>query len=207
MDVDSFKEKYWIGEEGADLKVVQNRQYTKNLKLNLQTFAGTISADPFKSNYTAGAGLGFYFTEYLGIHTYYWKLWTFRSDAETVLLNETGRGANSNRLDHLIGGELSWSILYGKLSLIGKAILHFDLFLIGGAGYLMTENGNTVSPWAGLGQQIFITKWLTFRADWRFMYWRENVIERWTPALLGEKINERNVFASTFTVGLTALFP
>jgi outer membrane beta-barrel protein len=211
LDVDGLKEKYWNNESSPELRVVQNRTYTKELKVSVQPFFNLISADPFQSTLGAGFELGFNPTEYLGMHAIYSRVWNSPTSAADAFLTKAGFAANSNPIQHLIGGEVSWSILYGKLSLIGKAILHFDLYLHGGAGYLFTDNGNTVTPWAGLGQQIYIFKWMTLKADYRFMYWRENVVNKYevsaTAQPLGTVLGQRNVFAHWFAIGLNFLFP
>ncbi len=208
LDVDGLKEKYWSSETSSDVRVIQNRTYTKELKISLAPHFTTLSADPFQDIIGAGASLGFNPTEYLGIHAFYSWFHPTSSAAARAFLTAATFGANSNPVRHLIGGELAWSLLYGKLSLLGKAILHFDLYTHAGGGYLFTDNGNTVAPWAGLGQQLFLTKWLTLKVDYRFMYWRENVVNRSTPSVeVGAVIGQRNVFANMFTFGLNLLFP
>ncbi len=208
LDVDGLKEKYWNNESSPELRVVQNRTYTKEYKVSLEPFFSVLSSDPFQDILGVGVQAGFNFTEYLGVHAIYSRFWSTPSGASAAFLTAAGYGANVNPVNHLLGGEVSWSILYGKLSLIGKAILHFDLMAQGGAGYLHTNNGGTISPWLGLGQQIYIFKWMTLRADYRFAYWRENVVNLYTPGTtLGQVIGGRNVFAHLLTFGLTFLFP
>jgi outer membrane beta-barrel protein len=206
IEVDNLKQKYWAKGNEADLEVVQNRLYTKQYKLNIELMAGTVSGDPFLNSISYGGLLGFNFTESVGVNALYWKLKSSTSSAYDAFVLSAGRGANSNPLLSLMGGELSWGILYGKLSLLGKAILHFDLFLYGGLGQIKTENNSALAPWVGVGQQLYITRWMSLRADYRFLRYKEDILERFSPLNeIGTLRASRYTYAGAFTVGLNFL--
>jgi outer membrane beta-barrel protein len=207
LEVDALKQKYWAKGNEADLEVVQNRMYTKQYKLNIGLMAGSVAGDPFLNSKAYGGTLGFNFTESLGVNALYWRLSSSYSSAYDAFVELSGYGSNSNPLHSLLGGELSWGILYGKLSLLGKAILHFDLFLYGGAGQIKTQNNSSLAPWVGIGQQLYITRWLTFRVDYRYIRYNEDIIELYGTADVpkGTLRQTRSTSASALTFGVNFL--
>ena len=220
VEVDSLKKQFWLNTPGVDLNVVQNRVYTKAWKFNFEAMGGPFSGDPFVNSWVYGAQLGYNFGEYLGFHAMYWKIASSFNSAYTTLVNATttssspGYGSNSNQMQSMVGGEMSWSLLYGKLSLLGKAIIHFDLFVIAGGGILKANTGatqgeqsfSTFSYWPGIGQQFYVTPWMALRADYRMMIYGEDVVESNQPATMGNVLSHKTTYAPTFTVGLNFFF-
>ncbi|MGZ3687743.1 MAG: outer membrane beta-barrel domain-containing protein [Bdellovibrionota bacterium] len=207
LDVDSLKQKYWAHGTDGEYNVVQNRIYTKALKINVEPMGGFIGSDPFLNTWVYGLQVGFNPLEYLGFDVIYLHASTAPTSANSALLAASGFGANSNPINNIIGGELTGSFLYGKLSLLGKAIIHFDLYALAGGGAIFANNGASGTGWVGFGEQAFITTWLTFRTDFRFYIWQENVVELFRPATIGNILGQRLVFAPAGFVGFNFLFP
>lgn len=77
--------------------------------------------------------------------------------------------------------DATWAPIYGKLSLFGESILHFDTFLTAGVGIFVSQRGERASPEAaleevtnvnpavnlGIGQRYYINEWLAFRVELR----------------------------------------
>lgn len=62
---------------------------------------------------------------------------------------------------------------YGKVALMSEWILHFDAYLGGGAGVLISSGATPVAPAleVGGGARLFLNRWLALRADLRdFVY-------------------------------------
>lgn len=208
VDPNLLSERYWNA--GApDLNVVQNRQFSKSGRLNLQGGASLVSHDPFMTTYSVVGSLGMHFSEYLGFHAVYMKFFDSNSPAVDALIKaELAAGPtqplyypNLNPLNQLFGGEVSWALLYGKLSLIGKLIIHYDIMLLGGAGLLMSQNGNLIAPWAGVAQQIYLSRFLDFRFDFRYLMYSENLIEQNSVITRGQVVANRFTGAPVVTVG------
>src|SRR5438105_2701506 len=47
VDIEGIKKKYWVEGQDTRLSVVQDRQYTKEGRLELGAFGGFLSGDPF----------------------------------------------------------------------------------------------------------------------------------------------------------------
>jgi outer membrane beta-barrel protein len=202
LDVDSLKKKYWETGSGDNLRVVQNRTYTKANRLNLGLLGGALNNDPFLNAYSYGAKVGYDFTEYFGINFSY-LLGTFSYGAAyDALVTAQGYGSNSNPISAIYGAEVLWSLLYGKVSVIGLSIIHFDMYLCGGLGLISAKNGKNLAPWVGIGQQAFLNRWMSLSATYRVYRYVENVVELNRPGLVGSVIGNRTTYAGSVILGL-----
>ena len=94
------------------------------------------------------------------------------------------------------------SLLYGKLSLLGASIVHYDMHLSAGAGAHMTETGTYFAPSIGIGQRFYVSKNTSIRFDYRLLYYKERIIEKIVPTKLGEVRGERDNFTSSISLGV-----
>ena len=211
VDVAPLTNRYWNA-NAPDANVVQNRIYKKNHRASLNVNYSMLSHDPFLTTSGIGGTLGYNFSEEIGFHLVYWKISEANSSAVTSLESAerqsggTPYAPNLNPIKSIFGGEVSWAILYGKLSLLGKAILHFDFFLMGGAGSLSTQNGSAIGGWLGLGQQIYLTTSLAFRVDYRLLIYSEKLYEINDVATKGHLLETRTTMAPTVSLGLSLYF-
>ncbi len=203
-DVSKIREKYWARGEESELGVVQDRLYTKKNRLEISAFGGLMSSDPFLDVKGAGGTLGFHFSETLAAHVVYWKAFASNSSALDTFEAEVKATTNTNKPSSYLGGEIGASFLYGKLSLAGASIIHYDLHLLGGAGVTSTETGHYVTPSIGLGQNIYVTSRISLRLDYRLMYYREAIHEKVKPAPeRGQFLNYRNNWTNALTLGFS----
>lgn len=214
IDVKALREKYWAKGEQSELRVVRNRTYTKSGKVEVGGFLGITNTNPFLNVKNLGLSLGYNFTEYLGVEVDYWHYSVSASSAAITFENETtAEGtphvADSNDPKDFIGAELLYSPIYGKLSLFGSTIIYYDLHLLGGAGETSTEAGTYFTPIVGIGQQIWLTKQLSLRLDFRETYYRETVLAKTlndpqVPFL--SPVGSNNNFSNIISLGFTYLF-
>lgn len=206
VNVDSIKEKYWAQGEQKELSVVQNRLYTKSKKIELGAFGGLIFSDPFLSVKLAGASVGFHLSEYFAIHAFGWKHFVNSSSALETFETTRNATTNTNKPRAYYGAEAAWSMLYGKLSLIGRKILHYDFHLLGGAGMTNTESGNYITPHLGVGQQVYVSDAVSIRLDYRIMAYREDIREKVIPTKIGQTVGTRWNWTNSITLGITYMF-
>jgi outer membrane beta-barrel protein len=218
VNVDAIKEKYWARGEEAELGVVQNRLYSKERKFEFGTYGGFLSTDPFLTVTSVGGSFGFHFTEYVSLHVFGWKSFVGKSTAFDGFQEATERAGgapavpNTNYPTYYYGIEPSWSLLYGKLSVVGKAIIYYDFHLLGGLGITGTEFKPLFTPHIGVGQQIFLSKLASLRVDYRIMHYTEQLIKKRDPreapiANEGLPIDgERSNWTHAITVGVSFLF-
>jgi len=210
ISAENVKQRYWSQGSESDLGVVQNRLYTKESKIELQPFFGFISADPFLDVHSYGGLLGYHFSEYFAVNALGWKHNVSGSSAlerlETDITTGAPTTANLNKPEWFVGSELQFSPLYGKLSLMGKMILYYDFHLMAGAGMTKTQNGQYITPFLGIGQQIYLSQWAALRLDYRHMYYKEEIIERVRPSTFGHVIGKRSTWTSALTMGVSFIF-
>lgn len=203
-DVESVKENYWNRTSDGDVEVVQNRLYSKKNRLSLQIGAGTVSTDPFLNVKSVSGGIGFHFSESLGLYAIGRKYLVSDSSYLTELRNGVTTGAatsaNVNRPNSYFGGELQYSPFYGKMSLSGASIIHYDAHFLLGLGVTDTESGKYSTPSIGFGPEFYLGKTVAVRLDYRLTYYSETIRERilTTRTTAGERDN----FGHHLTLGL-----
>lgn len=203
--VETIKEKYWARGDESELGVVQNRLYTKAGKVEVGFFGGLVSTDPFLDVQTIGASAGWHLSEYFALHALGWKSYASPSSALRVFEAERKATTNTNMPKSFLGLELAGSFLYGKLSLFGKKIIYYDLYVNGGAGLTETESGRYFTPIVGLGQQFYVTKMISLKINYRLTPYHENIIEKVIPTSMGTVIDERTNWSHTFALGVSFL--
>lgn len=202
VNVESVKEKYWARGDESELGVVQNRLYSKAQKWELGLGIGITSTDPFLSVKTFGGTFGFHFNEYFSAHLMGSKHSVSSSNANDVL-EAGGKKANTNKPKDHIGLEGRASLLYGKLSVVGKQIVYYDFHFLLGAGGTNTETGRYFTPHTGLGQQIFLSKRMSFNVDYRIMRYNDRAREKTITSKLGQLTEERTNWAHNVAFGIS----
>lgn len=200
VQVKQLKEQYWSETEEAD--VVQNRLYGKKNRVELSLFGGKISSDPFLTVKNFGGSLGYHFNESVSLHLVGWKAIVSGSDALETLEKEQDTTANTNKPKSYLGLEGDYSFIYGKLSLLGKTILYFDMLGLVGLGSTSTENGSALSAYLGLSQRIFLSKGVALRLDYRLMHYKEKIIGR-EDTNKGDVLDQRSNWSDVITVGFS----
>ncbi len=202
LDVESVKRKYWAQGNESEMSVVQNRLYTKEGKFELGLFYANQVGDPFLVIRDFGGLISHHFTEEWGVTLLGWKSFVSNSTAYTAFVNTPGfpGDTNSDRPKYFIGGEVMFSPIYGKLSLIGKAILYYDLHVMAGAGRMSQDNGNYFSPMLGIGQQIYLNKSLALRVDYRWITYSETIINKQNG-----QVSSRRNYTDAISLGLDFL--
>jgi len=207
VDLSAVRERYWSRGEESEISVVQNRQYKKAQRFDLGLMAGIVSSDPFLKTTTFGGSIGYHFSEYFSAHLIGMKHIVSGSTALKTFEETLGATTNNNPAKSYFGLEVLGSLIYGKLSIIGRSILYYDLHLSAGTGAMTTENGTSLSPSLGIGQQIHLSDQLSLRVDYRLQYYRETLIEKVITPKLGQVVGQRDNWSNTVTVGVQYRLP
>jgi len=202
-DVQKIREKYWARGNEAEMGVVQNRLYPKRHRIELGVFGGNLNGDPFLSTFMAGASLGFHFSEFFALHAIYWSPSVNASSALKTLETDLNTTANTNKPLSFIGLDGRASILYGKLSLLGAAILYFDSYFSLGVGQMKTESGTNFSVSGGFGQQIHLSRVFSINIDYRVLWYKERIIGKVPSVNLGTDLGTRSNLSNAITLGFS----
>lgn len=205
IDIDAIRQKYLSQAEDNEIRVVQNRQHTKKGKISLGIHAGSISTDPFLSVRNLGGSLGYYFNEFWGTEFLGWKSFANGSSALDTLYQSTKphQTTDTNKPSSFYGLQFLFSPIYGKLSVLGKLIVYYDLNLVGGAGLTGTASGSYLTPFIGLDQRVYVGKYTSLGISYHFMEYSEKVLKA-NPSVPGEIAGERTNYSSV--VMLSMLF-
>lgn len=135
------------GEIVTKQDVVQNRYFLKSNRFEIAPVLGIVPNNPMVNRYTGGVLLAYHFTENFAVGgqiIYSPDLGTNDLKDLTNTLVVIAHNGDPNvdfqqPLDKLVLGatfSANWIPVYGKINLIGEAVLNFDLYLSGGLGML-----------------------------------------------------------------------
>lgn len=206
FDVDNIKKKYWARGDESQLGVVQNRLYKKANRWSLGFFVGAQFADPFLLVTPIGMTAGYHFSETFGLNLLFFRPIVSESSAFKRFVEEKDGLINTNEQIFSLGVEGNWSLLYGKLSLVGRKIIYYDMHLSTGGGVVETESGRYAFLTGGLGQRFFLNKNLSMRLDYRLQFYRERFFEKTIDNQIGNLLGSRNVMGHTVTLGFDIMF-
>lgn len=204
-DIEKIKEKYWARGNEAEMGVVQNRLYPKVHRVEVSLTGGALSGDPFLSTYTLGLTAGYHFSEFFALHLVGWKAIVSPSAALKTLQQQLNTTANTNEPRFYFGPEARASVLYGKLSLLGAAILYFDAYFSLGGGIVSTESGSSGAVTAGVGQQIHVSRTVSLDLAYKFLWYHETVLGK-LPSNFGQPVSKRGNLSSELSLGISIFF-
>lgn len=206
VNVDAIKEKYWARGNETELGVVQNRTYSKKGRFEVGLLGGVIYSDPFLSIQTLGLELAYHLSETIALQVLAMDYFSNPSGALETFRSVENATTNVNNPKGYLGSEVAASVLYGKLSVLGKSIIYYDLHLLGGLGVTNTDSGKYFTPTVGIGQRFYIDQHFSLRVDYRLQYFRETILESQIPAQMGQSVGTRNNWGNTITLGIYYLF-
>jgi len=123
-------------------------------------------------------------------------------------------GKAPGQMNWLIGLNLEWAPLYGKISLFAEGFAHFNMYLIGGPIAVQYQaprslgQGGSEATWTiggefGLGMRFVFNRWLALRFELRDEVYREKT--QAATETTGALYQVRNQFF--FGIGLSMFFP
>ncbi|MBI2378298.1 MAG: outer membrane beta-barrel domain-containing protein [Deltaproteobacteria bacterium] len=151
------------------IKSVQRKVFLKKSRFEIFPQFGLDLNDPFYQHLLIGAAAGYHVADSLSVEVR--GGFAFAAIKQSVIrLVRVEEGAlfqNPPELRFHADGDLLWAPVYGKVSLFGEGILHFDTYLTAGAGVFGTDLGAAPAINVGIGQRYFITDWLVARIELR----------------------------------------
>jgi len=169
------------------MRVVQNREVDRNLRLEIGINYGAYATgnDPYVNTTTFGGQLDFHIN----------PRWSFgaRYQGYNNNMNAEGKAVYddaNNRIAHneqgvrvpgytyakdswLVVGD--WYPIYGKLNMFDAGVVHFDVYVVGGAGQIDLGTGTSPLYSAGGGVGFWLSQHVTSRLEARWQGYKENV--------------------------------
>jgi outer membrane beta-barrel protein len=124
------------------IKVVQKRLFIKDKAMEALIHGGMIPNDDFLVYYSTGIRFGYHFTESLMVEGSYTHLFDAPSELSDFLEgSDIGlRRADIREIMKLYYNvSVLWSPIYGKISLLGQKLTHFDTYIGLGMGLYHTD--------------------------------------------------------------------
>lgn len=184
VDISDLEKKYWSPKD-TDFSVVQNRTYKKEKRVSVSGSIGPIINDGYSKGTNGNLAVNYFFEERMGVQFDYTHYNLGNNILTDQLYNEHGAFPDHNVAKRFIGVSFNWVPIYAKVSLLGKRILYFDMFLSGGLGFTTYDQptlNNTVSQNAitytvDITQMFFINESLAFRVDAKNQLYQETVVD------------------------------
>lgn len=171
------------------IKSVQRKVFIKKNRVELFPSFGLSLNDAFFTSFLLDGSLAYHVSDALSIEARGGGV-IARSESDVIrfvrvetdsLLEDPPELVAHGELDVLV------SPFYGKISLFGEAILHFDTYIALGGGVFVTDDTTAGAANVGIGQRFFLTEWLTARVEYRnyfFVEERAGSNELQTPGFL-----------------------
>jgi outer membrane beta-barrel protein len=183
------------------IRAVSRRAFLKEGRFELTPFAAANTNDAFFRSWALGARARYHFTEEFAVDV--GGLGSpFQEELDAVrVLNaaEIDLEATSQLLG-LVDVGATFTPFYGKFALMSEYVVHFDTFVSGGIGgvFDLVNDQFQAHPalQLGVGGQLFFTRWLAARVDFRnYVY----------PQQIGNELTFPNLLV--LQAGLAFYFP
>ena len=165
-----------------DIKVgvVQNRIVNRTKRHELYPeYSNVLGGDAYLESQAVGLNYQFHITPRWSIGLKYAYYFNKLSEEGQANVRKAKENADNEDVDAALVPDLDWTKdqvmatvnwypLYGKFNILDQAIVHFDLYLMGGYGQnrLRRKSADAISLGAGLG--LWLTKNLTARLEVRY---------------------------------------
>ncbi len=188
---------------GDKVKAVQRKGFIKHHRFELAPIFATTVNDAFFQKFGFGARFAYNLHDSFAVAARYTRFVNRRSDNVREAKIAFQSQVLESRIDQQAMLDGVWSPVYGKASFRGKDIVHFDLYLSAGFGYVWTATsgeprdlGPHLATDFGGGVRFYPKEWLAFDLGLLATLYPDQPIER-LPATT-QKVFAANVGVSFF---------
>jgi len=178
-----------MAEENEKIQVLQKKFFTNSGKHELTPFFFTTMASSYTWSTGAGLSYTYHIIEPLAVQAEGIYMWNGETSLWDQLHKQGGYidEPDRMRMNYYAGANVVWYPFYGKFDLFGYAAVNYNIYLLGGVGYVGTEvtrigdkqkggvdsevKGGTIGGSVGGGIQFWALKWLDVKVEFRdFIY-------------------------------------
>lgn len=161
-------EKAKVLEPDKKIFVVQNRIVDRNTRFELAPkYFSVFGGDSFLDTQAIGLESHFHINPKFSLGAGYFQAYNQLTAEGKSLVDNDGLIPDTDFLKSGLTGTLNWYPIYGKFNLLDLAIVHFDLYLLGGYGQVELSSGSTNAYTYGGGIGFWISQHLTSRVEVR----------------------------------------
>lgn len=215
VDLKQLEEKYWAAKDD-DLGVVQNRAFTKEKRFFGSLTTGPLINDEWVVGNINSVSLGYFFNEQWGVEIAQQSGSLKKNDGVDEIARRNGLQPDHNIFVGATTLYGMWVPFYGKMSLLDRKIIYFDMQFALGLGQVsyenqldVTERANERQATMGLSldvtQHYFFTEHFAVRVDLKNR-WSTQKLKRWRVGADGEStrdLSDKKQQDTTFQIGLT----
>ena len=153
----------------SDISVLQKRYQPKTERFQFNAGFSYMTNDPWNMASGLNLKLAYGFTEAWAFEGLYYSMNS--SAKEDVSLLNKNHNVDTSALiatKSIVGAQVVWTPMYGKISLLNRRIVPYDMYFSAGAGNATLAGGDSTSAnsiLAGTGQVFALTKGMGFRWD------------------------------------------
>jgi outer membrane beta-barrel protein len=168
-----------------NVQVVQKRAVEKAGRFELTPTIGVIPNDDFIVYYPVGLRAGYHLSEAFAVEASYAYAINSNTGLSDFLEQEAGlrRADLQETISMYYNLSLLWAPIYGKISVLGYKLAHFETYVGLGLGAIHTteipegnpEGNDVIKPSANtvLGFRWFINDWLNVRTEYRHFFFEK----------------------------------
>jgi outer membrane beta-barrel protein len=151
------------------IKSVQRKTFLKEHRFEVFPFFALDLNDPFFQHLIVGGSIGFHLVDSLALEARGGYVFaSLKQDAiKFVRVATDSLLENPPEFKYHADLDLTWAPFYGKISIMGEGIMHFDTYISAGGGVFGTDAGANGAGNIGLGIRYFMTDWLIARLEIR----------------------------------------
>lgn len=149
------------------IRAVSRKVFLKEGRFELSPFGGMTINDAFVRRWLAGGRLTYHIAENFAVDVGGgYNLVDEKLNPIRVAAGE-GFVTSAARVQGLADISGTFSPAYGKIALMSEWILHYDLFVTGGAGAVFDASGVHPALQLGAGARFYMNRWMVLRVDLR----------------------------------------
>lgn len=168
-------------EPDVNVTVIQKRFVSRIHRIEIAPeFSGTFGGDTYTRTQSVGLNLHYHFNPRWSIGAKYNHSYNKLTSEGESMINASIEDYKKNperpavaypQIDYPKDeymATLNWYPIYGKLNLIDKGVLHFDMYFLAGGGQVTMSSGSTSSYTAGTGIGMWFNEHFTSRLEMRY---------------------------------------
>jgi outer membrane beta-barrel protein len=214
MDIKSLEKKYWSAKDD-DFTVVQNRAFTKDKRFFAAVMGGMLINDSYAVGTGMTGSIGYHFSERWGMEFSILRTSLKGNDSTTEFIQRYKVAPNHNQTRSVSTLSALWMPIYGKISLLDKKIIYYDMGLGIGIGQTAYEQqvarGGEMktAPHYSIDvvQQYFFNEHFSIRFDFKNQFSTQQRVKYYLPVSdKNRNLPDAKVQNTFLTIGFTFFY-
>ncbi len=151
------------------IRVIQRRPFLKRQRFELQVLGGLGVADSMFRHVSVVANGRFHLNEKWAVGASYQHSFSSESGLLSTVTEDFEVFPERSVIRYTTTVDAEWTPIYGKMAFFDGGVVHFDMYLLFGAGVTQTSRSSSprVTGTIGVGGRLMLTPWLTMVMELR----------------------------------------